>query len=61
MWGMTSHDEWASPIRKLSINRNGKLHQAAKMFKAGKKGQDIVQVCVKIRYGMWTDNVTPWR
>jgi hypothetical protein len=39
-----------------NLTENGKFHQAAQMFKLGKKGQDIVQVYEKIRDGIWTDN-----
>jgi HNH endonuclease len=39
-----------------ALTENGKFHQAAQMFKSGRKGQDIVQVYEKIRDGIWTDN-----
>ncbi len=42
--------------REGSLTENGKFHQAAQMFRAGKKGPDIVQVYEKIRSGIWTDN-----
>jgi hypothetical protein len=35
---------------------NGKFAGAAKQFKAGKKGPDIVRVYEKIRDGIWVDN-----
>jgi len=39
-----------------TLTENGKFHQAAQQFKAGKKGPDIVQVYEKIKAGIWTDN-----
>jgi hypothetical protein len=45
---------------------NGKFSAAAQLFKAGKKGPDIVRVYEKVRAGIWTDNgyfhlVDSWR
>lgn len=39
-----------------TLTENGKFHLAAQLFKAGKKGPDIVQVYEKIKAGIWTDN-----
>lgn len=39
-----------------SLTENGKFHQAAQHFKAGKKDPDIVQVYEKIKDGIWADN-----
>jgi hypothetical protein len=39
-----------------TLTENGKFHQAAQQFKAGRKGPDIVQVYEKIKSGIWTDN-----
>ncbi|GHU10305.1 hypothetical protein AGMMS50225_13440 [Betaproteobacteria bacterium] len=39
-----------------TLTENGKFHQAAQQFKAGKKSPDIVQVYEKIKAGIWTDN-----
>lgn len=38
------------------LTENGKFHQAAQQYKAGRKGPDIVQVYEKIKAGIWTDN-----
>lgn len=35
---------------------NGKFAAAARQFKAGKKGPDIVRVYEKVRDGIWADN-----
>ena len=45
---------------------NGKFSSAARQFKAGKKGPDIVRVYEKLRNGIWADNgyfhlVDSWR
>jgi HNH endonuclease len=39
-----------------TLTKNGKFQQAAQRFRAGEKGPDIVQVCEKIKAGIWTDN-----
>lgn len=39
-----------------TFTENGKFHQAAQLFKAGKKGPDIVQAYEKLKTGIWTDN-----
>lgn len=39
-----------------TFTENGKFHQAAQLFKIGKKGPDIVQVYEKIKPGIWSDN-----
>lgn len=39
-----------------TLTENGKFHQAAQQFKAGKKDPEIVQVYEKIKPGIWTDN-----
>lgn len=39
-----------------SLTENGKFHNAAQDFKAGKKGPDIVRVYEKIKAGIWSDN-----
>jgi len=42
--------------RNGSLTENGKFHKAAQVFKAGKKGPDIVRVYEKIKAGIWSDN-----
>lgn len=39
-----------------TLTENGKFHQSAQRYKAGRKGPDIVQVYEKIKAGIWTDN-----
>ena len=39
-----------------SLTENGKFHKAAKGFKNGEKGPDIVRVYEKIKKGIWSDN-----
>lgn len=56
--GVTSPKEIDQPEFRDSgtPTENGKFHQAAQKFKAGKKGPDIVQVYEKIKAGIWSDN-----
>jgi len=39
-----------------NLTENGKFHQAAQDFKAGKKLPDIVRVYEKLKKGIWSDN-----
>lgn len=56
--GVSDPKSFDQPQRLPSgtLTENGKFHQAAQEFKAGKKGRDIVKVYEKIKTGIWTDN-----
>jgi hypothetical protein len=39
-----------------TLTQNGKFHEAAQLFKAGKRAAERVRVYEKIRTGIWSDN-----
>lgn len=49
----------ADQVERLPSGRlteNGKFHEAAQVFKAGRKQPDMVRVYEKIKAGIWSDN-----
>jgi hypothetical protein len=49
-----------------TLTQNGKFHEAAQLFKAGKRAPELVRVYEKTRPGIWSDNgifhlVDSWR